>query len=265
VCKEVEVSKNDVTKARKPTLEMEPWDAALTRLSEWDPAWAEACVKVTTDPWTNGVLPRKTVELIRVALSAAWTNLNPDSTRRHIRAALEVGATRDEILLVLKMACIMSLDAGSLVVPILLEEATESDLDAAAVGRAKRLKEANATPTVDKIKADGRWNTAWDPFYDLVPVWTDQFMTMGVGIYTSGVLPTKEIELLSIAFDASYTHMYAPGTRRHIRNALRAGASVDEIMAVLKLCVVQGVEACKLGIPILAEELARHPTGNSTP
>ena len=32
----------------------------------------------------------------------------------------------------------------------------------------------------------------------------------------SGVLPPKEAELLSIAFDASYTHMYAPGTRRHI-------------------------------------------------
>jgi alkylhydroperoxidase/carboxymuconolactone decarboxylase family protein YurZ len=71
------------------------------------------------------------------------------------------------------------------------------------------------------------------------------------------VLPPKEIELLSVAFDASYTHMYAPGTRRHIRNALQAGATMAEIMEVLKLCVVQGVQACNLGIPILAEELAR--------
>jgi hypothetical protein len=29
-------------------------------------------------------------------------------------------------------------------------------------------------------------------------------------------------------------------------------------MEVLKLCVVQGVQACNLGVPILAEELARH-------
>jgi len=28
-------------------------------------------------------------------------------------------------------------------------------------------------------------------------------------------------------------------------------------MEVLKLCVVQGVQACNLGVPILAEELAR--------
>jgi alkylhydroperoxidase/carboxymuconolactone decarboxylase family protein YurZ len=76
-------------------------------------------------------------------------------------------------------------------------------------------------------------------------------------IYGSGVMPTKEVELLSIAFDASYTHMYAPGTRRHIKGALRAGATMEEIMEVLKLCVVQVAQACNLGVPIiLAEEIA---------
>ena len=30
-----------------------------------------------------------------------------------------------------------------------------------------------------------------------------------------------------------------------------------EIMEVLKLCVIQGVQACNMGIPILAEELAK--------
>ena len=83
------------------------------------------------------------------------------------------------------------------------------------------------------MKAIGQWNTAWDPFFELDPVWTDEFMATGAGIYASGVLPAKEVELLSIAFDASYTHMYAPGTRRHIQNALEAGATVEEIMEVL--------------------------------
>jgi hypothetical protein len=31
---------------------------------------------------------------------------------------------------------------------------------------------------------------------------------------------------------------------------------MEEIMEVLKLCVVQGVQACNLGVRILAEELA---------
>ena len=44
----------------------DPWNVALMQLSKWDPAWAEKCKKVTTASWTNGILPRKTVELVRV-------------------------------------------------------------------------------------------------------------------------------------------------------------------------------------------------------
>jgi alkylhydroperoxidase/carboxymuconolactone decarboxylase family protein YurZ len=72
-----------------------PWDAALAQLHDWDPQWAHACVKMSTNPWMSGVLSRKLVELIGVAVNAACTNLNPDGTRRHIRAALAAGATRD--------------------------------------------------------------------------------------------------------------------------------------------------------------------------
>ena len=113
------------------------------------------------------------------------------------------------------------------------------------------------SPAVDKMKAVGQWNAAWDPIYNLDPVWTDEFMATGIEIYASGVMLPEDIELLSIALDASYTHMYAPGTRRHIRNALKAGATMEEIMEVLKLCVTQGIQACNLGVPILAEELER--------
>lgn len=229
-----------------------PWDAALDTLREWDPQWAEVCVKMTTNPWSSRVLPRKFVELIGVGLNAACTNLNPDGTRRHIRAALAAGATRAEILFVLKCASVMSIHSCSLGAPILLEEAK-----AANVQSAPRKNKA-ATPACEKMKAVGQWNAAWDPFYELDPAWTDEFMATGIGIYGSGVMPPKEVELLSIAFDASFTHMYAPGVRRHIKGALKAGATMEEIMEVLKLCVVQGVQACNLGVPILAEELARH-------
>ena len=217
---------------RGPDKDTGPWDAALETLRDWDPGWAETCAKMTTNPWTSGVLPRKTVELISVAINAACTNLNPDGKRRHIRAAIEAGATREEILFVLKCASVMSIHSCSLGAPVLLEEA-----NAAGVEASPRTN-AQSTPAVDAMRAAGQWNTAWDPFLDLDPAWTDEFMTAAIRIYTSGVLPPKEIELLSIAFDASYTHMYAPGTRRHIKAALKLGATMDEIMEVLKLCVV---------------------------
>ena len=227
-----------------------PWDAALDTLREWDPQWAETCVKMSMNPWRTGVLTRKLVELIGLGLNAACANLNPDGTRRHIRATLDAGASRDEIMMVLKMASLLSIHSCSLGAPILLEEAK-------AVGAQLAPNKAAEAPSCEKLKAVGQWNTAWDPFIELDPVWTDEFMATGGGIYASGVMTPKEIELLSIAFDASYTHMYAPGTRRHIKGALKAGATMEEIMEVLKLCVVQGVQACNLGVPILAEELQR--------
>jgi len=234
-------------KDQKP--ETGPWDAALEQLREWDPEWADACAKMTTNPWSSTVLPRKTVELISLAINAACTNLNPDGTRRHIRAPLEAGATREEILMLLKMASVMSIHSCSLGAPILLEEAK-------AAGVKQTVRPKAATPACDKMRAVGQWNEAWDPFFELDPVWTDQFMATGLEIYGSGLMTPKLIELLSIAFDASYTHMYAPGTRRHIKAALKLGATMEEIMEVLKLCVVQGVQSCNMGVPILAEEIA---------
>ena len=53
------------------------------------------------------------------------------------------------------------------------------------------------------------------------------------------MLTPKFIELLSIAYDASFAHMYAPGTSRHIKGSLRRGATME----VLKLCVAAGVAA----------------------
>ena len=44
-----------------------------------------------------------------------------------------------------------------------------------------------------------------------------------------------------------------------ITDVNRAGVTMEEIMEVLKLCVAQGVQACNLGAPILAEELERAP------
>ncbi len=79
-----------------------PWGSSLDKLKEWDPKGAELLLRVGTNPWTSGVLPRKEVELISLALYCSCTNLDEVGTRRHIRASLDAGATRDEVLLVLK-------------------------------------------------------------------------------------------------------------------------------------------------------------------
>jgi hypothetical protein len=84
---------------------------------------------------------------------------------------------------------------------------------------------APATPLCDTLKQRGEWNPAWDPFYQLDPDWTEKFMAMGVAPMLRGVLDAKTIEFIAIAVDASCTHLYAPGVRRHIRKALDLGAT----------------------------------------
>ena len=113
-----------------------------------------------------------------------------------------------------------------------------------------------ATPMCDRLREQGEWNPNWDPFYDLDPAWTEKFIAMGVGPMVSGVLDAKTIEFIAIAVDASCTHMYAPGVRRHIRKALDLGATREQIAAVLQLTSVLGIHTMSLGAPILQEELA---------
>jgi alkylhydroperoxidase/carboxymuconolactone decarboxylase family protein YurZ len=141
------------------------WEHALATLREWDAGWADTCAKMTTNPWSSTVLPRKTVELIGVALNAACTNLNPEGTRRHMRAALQAGASREEILMVLKMASLLAIHACSLGAPILLEEAK-------AAGMQAPPKAAVATPACDKVRAIGQWNDAWNPFVEMIAATT---------------------------------------------------------------------------------------------
>lgn len=234
----------------KEESEINPWGSSLDKFKEWDPKGARLLLRVGTYPWKSGVLPRKEVELISLALHCACTNLNEAGTRRHLRAALDASATRDEILLVFKLAAALAIHSCSLGAPILLEEMKE-----AGVKAGDGLKPE--TPACDTMREIGQWNAAWDPFYELSPGWTDKFFGLGANVYQSSLFTPRFMELICIAFDASITHMYAPGTRRHIKGALKAGATPEEIMAVLQLCTSMGLQAFAAGLPILEEELER--------
>src|SRR5579871_2522103 len=124
---------------------------AFGRLAEWDRLWSDAATRMAGDPWRSGVLSRKLVELVSLAINVACTNLNAEGTRRHIRGALDAGASRDEILFVFKCASVMAIHSCSLGAPILLEEAK-------AAGVAPRPATLAATPAIDRMKAIGQWN-----------------------------------------------------------------------------------------------------------
>jgi alkylhydroperoxidase/carboxymuconolactone decarboxylase family protein YurZ len=159
---------------------------------------------------------------------------------------------RREIRETFKGVSVLGIHAVAITLPILFEEATE-----AGVQPAPRTASTVHTPVIDQFKATGRFNPDWEAIYQLDPEWLEQFLAMGADLY-GGVLEPKLVELMAMAVDASCTHLYTPGIRRHVHGAFAQGATIEEIMDVLKLCGSLGVDACDLGAPILAEELAEH-------
>ena len=104
-------------------------------------------------------------------------------------------------------------------------------------------------------QASGNWNPDWEPFAKLDPAWTEKVIAMAIAPAVSGVLDPMTIEFIRIALDASCTHMYAPGLRRHIQRALKLGATKEQITAVLQLASTQGLHSMCIGAPILLDEL----------
>lgn len=114
-----------------------------------------------------------------------------------------------------------------------------------------------ATPACNAMREAGDWNADWEAMAELQPEWTERFMHM-VNLCTDpSALDPKIFELVCIAIDASVTHMFAPGTRRHIRRALNIGVKPQEILAVLQLTASLGLHTMSLAAPILREEMQR--------
>jgi alkylhydroperoxidase/carboxymuconolactone decarboxylase family protein YurZ len=122
-------------------------------------------------------------------------------------------------------------------------------------GRARKAKPASRTPRTDAQVASGDWNPLWDTLREWDPDFVEGYLSMRSVPFGKGPLPAKTRELILIAVNAATTHLYAPGVRRHIRNALALGASRDEILQTIEITTMLGIHACNLAVPILAEEL----------
>jgi alkylhydroperoxidase/carboxymuconolactone decarboxylase family protein YurZ len=121
-------------------------------------------------------------------------------------------------------------------------------------------------PGIDAQKASGDWNPLWSTLEQWDPAFLEAYLQLRNVPFRNGPLPKKTKELILVAINAATTHLYAPGVRRHIRNALQAGASREEIMETIQLTTVLGIHACNVAVPILDEELrAAEPAPARTP
>lgn len=225
------------------------WEAIL-RL---DPEFLRTYLEFAAVPWRKNHLDDKIKEFICIAVDANATHMYMPGVRQHIKAALEVGATPQEIMEVLELSATLGIHAMNIGVPILVEVLTEKGL---------RTGPAELTAYQEEIKADftktrGYWHAFWDEMLELDPELFAAYTEFSSHPWRHGTLEPKIKEFVYIAFDTAATHLYVKGLKLHIENAVGYGATPQEILEVMEIASVLGMHAVTAGAPILAEEAAK--------
>jgi len=232
------------------------WWPISDKLIDLDPEFFEAYINLASVPFKSGNLQPKIREFIQIAINASVTHLHESALRAHIRNALSLGGTQDEIVEVLQLTSVLGIHAVSMGYPLLAEEARRA-------GRSEELHGHSLSDYQKQLKerfksSRGFWNDIWEIVLTMDPEIVSAYCDFSSIPWRKGALEAKTKELIYIAIDASTTHLYERGTRGHMKNALAHGATVAEIMEVLQLACLLGIQTCTLGLPILHDELERH-------
>jgi len=120
---------------------------------------------------------------------------------------------------------------------------------------------SSETPVTDAYIRRGDFNPLWEQMRQLDPQFVEAYLRFRDVPHKSGPLPQKMKELILVAINAATTHMYAPGVRRHMAAALKAGATREELLETIELVTIMGIHSANLAIPILLEEVEKAKGG----
>lgn len=233
------------------------WGPMWETILELDPTFLAAYLKFSAVPWRKNALDAKTKELIYIAVDAAATHLYEPGIRQHIKAALSHGATPQEIMEVIELTSTLGIHAMNIGVPLLVEVLEEAGL---------RAGPAQLTEDQERLKAEftrnrGYWHEFWNNILELDPEMFEAYAEFSSVPWKTGTLEPKVKEFVYIAFDAAATHLYVPGLKLHMKNAVGYGATANEILEVMEIASVIGIHAATTAVPILAEEIAAREAG----
>jgi alkylhydroperoxidase/carboxymuconolactone decarboxylase family protein YurZ len=234
--------------------------AAWDSVRALDPDFFETYERMADVPRRGGHLSEKMRAFVGLVVDANVTHLDPAGVRRHVRAALDAGATPEQVMEVLECTATVSVHAMNVGVPLLVEVLGE---------RGERTGPAPLTEYQAKLKEDftrqrGYWNPTWDEMLELTPAMFDAYTDFSSHPWRTGHLTPLEKELVYIAFDTSSTHLYKVGLKLHIENALGYGGTPQQILEVMEIAVLIGMKAVTVGAPILQEEVAARATATSS-
>lgn len=105
------------------------WPEGHSPALNLDPDWLEAFLAYGRAVISKNALDPKVRELIFIAVDACVTHLYEPGTKSHIRRALELGVTTDEILEVLEIISLVGAHSTAMGFPLLQEVIKEMESD----------------------------------------------------------------------------------------------------------------------------------------
>lgn len=223
----------------------------LDYLLKKDAKFFNILISLLSSPNNNNVIDAKSRELINVALSSSPTSLCKETLTVHMKNATTHGATEEELLEVIKVVSVLGMHTCAVGIPVLDEE---------MVNYRNQPKEMSLNHEQEKLKKKfidkmGYWNSFRDTLLENDEQFFESYFNYLTNPWESDILSSKLKEFIYIAIDSSTTHLFTNGIRVHIKNALKYGATFEEIMEVFKITSAQGVNSFYTSIPILKEVL----------
>jgi len=214
------------------------WNQRWHNILILDPAYFSAYLRLRSVPLKRQRLSRKVQELILLAIDSSCTHLYEPGIRAHTAAALNEGATQEQIMETLE-----------------LREVVQE------MGR--KVDTKSLTADQESLKARfqtqrGYWSPAWDEVLAINPEFFAAYTEFSSVPFREGHshLSGKTKELIFCAVNASPSHLYASGLKTHMRNAIEKGATQEEVMEVLELAALVGAQTVMRGADVLVQELS---------
>ncbi|EXJ90155.1 hypothetical protein A1O3_03224 [Capronia epimyces CBS 606.96] len=229
------------------------WTQGWEDLLRLDPVLFERYMRMHNVPQSRQHLSLKEQEFIWIAVQACSTTAYSPGVRAHIKAALAVGATQEEIMEVIGMTSLVGIHTVTQAVPILFEVLQDQ-------GKEDLIPALENDPRREAIKQDfiqrrKFWTDTWNPVLRLDPDFFEAYMSFSSLPNSRNVIEPKIRELIYCAFDASTTHLYNRGTKIHMRNAVQLGATPEQIMDMLEIVSFVGMNGVLDGASLLAQEV----------
>lgn len=106
---------------------------------------------------------------------------------------------------------------------------------------------------IKEYKDKGDWNQIWNLIEKKSPDFLEAYLRFRDIPHEASHIPAKYRELILVAINVATTHMYGPGTRRHIENAKKHGATEQEVLETIQMVSIMGIHSCNLGYPLVDE------------